>query len=81
MKTQSSFFSSSDADQLSRTLGSFSSASCDANDAVRAVTKNTEIERNIASIVCADGSSGLKECVFYGSGSIDGSVSLFWALE
>ncbi len=78
---QGSFLSSSDADRLSRALGSSSSASRNLKDAVSAVTKNTKPEWNVAAIVCGDRSSGLEASVFYGSGSIDGSMSSFWALE
>jgi len=76
-----SFLSSVDAGTLSRSPSTSTILSPNNNDAIAAVSQSADRAWNVASVVCGDGSSGLLDGVFYGSGSIDGSVSTFWALE
>ncbi len=47
--------------------------------ATAALTEPTE-KWNVASVICGDGEFGLSSDSYFGSSSLDGSVSSFWPL-
>ncbi len=82
--TRGSFLSPRDAGRLAVIPKIANSVSRHVDDALKVgvnIRQGIEKEWNVAMVLCGDGSSGLEDGSFHGSGSPDGVACKFWLME